>query len=254
MSQAMTFGKIYNRVAKRSGFIAEQVAEEEQRLIIEAIADALCFAWNFNHWPKLMEVVAVEPRLATDDAQGPVYADATAEQLASGRGWYLDTQDFTEGRIKKITHRHPWVSTGWLDPVIPKRVGGRLLFSDAEWIGGNLYIEQLPKELDYEAALWSEAETYVAGDVVLWSTRGAGEILSGTEVWRCASAAAAGESPATAAAKWTVQPVPDYFTRYAVECALSMWLNQDGELDKEQIKMTLADKYLLVELDREENL
>jgi hypothetical protein len=249
----MKYGEMVRAVWSRAGFDVAQVQAQERALVYEALAQALEFGWSLFGWPEIMEVVAVEPRLAVDGAgQGPLLAGATAEQLASGRAWYVDGGDFERGTIEGITMRHPWLGAQDLKALRWREVGGRVLLLSADGRGNApvagevVYVEQRMPCPQWRVLEWSDAATYAPGDVVVHAY----PVVYGSGVWRCVTATSAGESPVSAAAKWVEQVVPVVFGRFAVEYAAAVWALQDGQVDREMVREQKAVSYLYPEKDR----
>lgn len=94
---------------------------------------------------------------------------------------------------------------------------------------------------EFKATPWKAARTYTSGEMVYFSDG---------ECYRAAAATAAGESPATAAAKWEWQPVPRVLANYATIAAYAEALEEDGESDKASANFNKADSRLADEMDR----
>lgn len=248
----MKYGEIVRAVYNRCGHAVEQLQAVERALVYDAIAEALEFGWSLYEWPELMEVVAVEPRLAVDGSTpGPVLADASVEQLALGRAWYVDDADYTRGTIESITLRHPWQGAQDLRALDWREVGGRVLLLDpqrgnAPVAGETVYLHQRMRCPQWRVAEYDAAATYAVGDVVVYAY----PVVNGSGVWRCVSATSAWQSPESATAKWTEQVVPEVFGRFALEYASAVWAQQDGQLDREAIREQKAGTFLIPELDR----
>jgi hypothetical protein len=92
---------------------------------------------------------------------------------------------------------------------------------------------------------YSASATYAVGDQILFNSSG-----SVKNFYTCATATSAGESPNTAAAKWTIIEIPYLFQPYLVMGAYADYLRMDGQNDKAGVQDKLADEYLAGELQK----
>lgn len=94
--------------------------------------------------------------------------------------------------------------------------------------------------------VWSSTATYAVGQQVYYtnSTTGVGNFYD------CASATSAGESPVSAAAKWTVVPIPYIFAQALIWYAYADLLAADGQADKAVVQRNAADQYYQLEADK----
>lgn len=92
---------------------------------------------------------------------------------------------------------------------------------------------------------YSSTATYAVGDQILFNSSG-----SVKNFYECVTATSAGESPNTAAAKWSLIEIPYLFQPYLVNGAYSDFLIMDGQTDKAGAQSRLADEYLAIELSK----
>lgn len=86
---------------------------------------------------------------------------------------------------------------------------------------------------------WDSATAYSVGNQVYYrtsTTRG--------NFYACVSATSAGESPASAAAKWSVVEIPLVLKNYLVRALYSEWLAYDGQTEKSVLEMQRAKDLL----------
>lgn len=74
------------------------------------------------------------------------------------------------------------------------------------------------------ATAWDDLVAYASGARVYFADDG--------QVYEATATTAAGESPATAAAKWQLVPFPEFLRPFAVESALADWHEDQGAQDK----------------------
>lgn len=92
---------------------------------------------------------------------------------------------------------------------------------------------------------YSITATYAAGDQILFNSAGTVK-----NFYTCVTATSAGESPNTAAAKWSIVEIPYLFQPYLVNGAYADYLLMDGQTDKAGVQNRLADEYLATELQK----
>lgn len=100
----------------------------------------------------------------------------------------------------------------------------------------------------YSGATLSTSSAYAVGDKVYYTTTaGAGNY------YVCAATATAGQTPATHAAKWTIQDIPYTFFEYAIQASFADWLRSDGQRTAAAQEQTLTAQSLFDDaLDRVE--
>lgn len=92
---------------------------------------------------------------------------------------------------------------------------------------------------------YSATATYAVGDQILFNSSG-----SVKNFYTCVTATSAGESPNTAAAKWSVIEIPYLFQPYLVTGAFADFLIMDGQMDKAAAQNRIADEYLADEMQK----
>lgn len=145
---------------------------------------------------------------------GEVFAVTTADPRVT-RNWQPVPWELTENGVEILEVR----SKVWLRFRIPR----------PDLTGENY---------DAEAA-------YEVGDQIYFTpTIGQGNLYT------CVSAAAAGESPLTNAAKWSVVEIPKIFAGYLTWAAFAKSLTGDGQHGKQRQASVAADGYLQLEVDK----
>ena len=107
-----------------------------------------------------------------------------------------------------------------------------------------LYFRQRRPDLTGDA--WDGTAVYTSGQQVYFaaSAGGAGNFYTSNQ------ATAAGESPASAPAKWDVVVLPYFLRGYLIAAGFSDWLTQDGQTEKAAANEALAVGYLEQEVDK----
>jgi len=94
-------------------------------------------------------------------------------------------------------------------------------------------------------AVHSATATYAVGQQVYFTTTaGVGNFYD------CATATSAGESPVSAAAKWTVVEIPYIFGQDLIWSAYADLLDADGQTDKARSARAAARDYYEMEADK----
>lgn len=106
-----------------------------------------------------------------------------------------------------------------------------------------VWVEFRTRFVPLTGADYSSTATYAAGDQILFNSSG-----SVKNFYTCVTATSAGESPNSAAAKWSIIEIPYLFQPYLVNGAYADYLLMDGQTDKASVQNRLADEYLAVEL------
>lgn len=102
---------------------------------------------------------------------------------------------------------------------------------------------------NYSGSTYDSTATYVAGQYIYYTmTSGSG---TGTgDFYKCVATTSAGESPESAATKWTIQPLPEMIAQPLVWQTYGDWLVQDGQADKAVGAYQIAEQKKLEEWDR----
>jgi len=93
---------------------------------------------------------------------------------------------------------------------------------------------------------WDSTVAYAIGAQVYFAAVSGG---SGN-FYTAATATNAGDSPVSAAAKWSVIQIPYIFRGYLIEGGYADWLTSDGQSDKAQALEPMATSYLEMEADK----
>jgi hypothetical protein len=100
-----------------------------------------------------------------------------------------------------------------------------------------------------KGANFSATPTYAVDEQIYFSqTSNAGNVTA--NFYDCLTTTSAGESPVTAAAKWSLVQVPYIFGEWLIHAAAADMLSKDGKDDWSRDEMTLAQEALLKELDK----
>jgi len=154
---------------------------------------------------------------------------------------YTQTGQTAIGEVFNITNANPRLT--------------RALTEYRFWLSGNgVQVPQGPARVWIEfrrrrplltGDAWSSTATYTAGQQVYYTTSaGVGNFYD------CATATSAGESPVTAAAKWTVVEIPYIFGQSLIWHAYADLLAADGQADKASVARNSADEYYAMEADK----
>jgi len=112
------------------------------------------------------------------------------------------------------------------------------------------YRKQRPSLL---GAAWDSTLVYTSGQQVYYVGTGAGAapIAPGVaNLFTANQTTTAGDSPETAAAKWTVVPIPYIFRSFLIAAGHADWLLADGQNDKAAALEGAAMAYLELEADK----
>lgn len=112
-----------------------------------------------------------------------------------------------------------------------------------------VWVEYRTRFVPLTGSDYSASATYAVGDQILFNSSG-----SVKNFYTCATATSAGESPNTAAAKWTLIEIPYLFQPYMVHGAFADVLRMDGQMDKAAQQERLAEQYLEIEAAKLFNL
>lgn len=112
-----------------------------------------------------------------------------------------------------------------------------------------VWLEYRTRFVPLTGADYSASATYAVGDQILFNSAG-----SVKNFYTCTTATSAGESPNTAAAKWTLIEIPYIFQPYLVTGAYADCLLMDGQNDKAAQQTRLAESYLETEAAKLFNL
>jgi hypothetical protein len=84
--------------------------------------------------------------------------------------------------------------------------------------------------------------SYSAGSVVYHPTTGS------LNYYKASAAVTSGQTPGVHAS-WVLQSIPDYCFEYVIHASFSDWLRSDGQTDKANAELALADAFLAEEID-----
>lgn len=87
--------------------------------------------------------------------------------------------------------------------------------------------------------VWSSTATYTVGQ----------QVYFGSNFYDCATNTSAGESPTTAAAKWTLVEIPHVFKQFLAQAGFAGWLLSDGQNDKVRAELKTAESLLAMAAD-----
>lgn len=110
-----------------------------------------------------------------------------------------------------------------------------------------IYIYYRTPPFIYAGSAYSAASTYAIGDIIQFTNS-----ASVINYYTCLIATAAGQSPTTAAASWSINYIPDVFFPYCVYKSYADWLRADGQFDKAELQDDKAEEILNAEIDNQE--
>lgn len=133
---------------------------------------------------------------------------------------FEQTGETAIGDVIGITDKDPGVYTATDKiPYVITHLGVQLLET---W--GKVWIEFRLRPPQLTGAAYSSTTAYAVGDQVYFTTTG--------HLYTCLAITTAGESPASAAAKWSVVEIPLELKEYVSHWAYCRWLTIDGQGDK----------------------
>lgn len=107
---------------------------------------------------------------------------------------------------------------------------------------GTVWIEFRKRVPELKGDAYNSSSAYVAGDQVYFAVEGNPNYPG--NFYNCVSAAIAGQSPSTHAAKWELVEIPARFKRYLVQAGIEGFLEGDGQVEKSVVKGTRAETLL----------
>lgn len=154
---------------------------------------------------------------------------------------FTQTGQTAIGEVFNITAENPRVVRGlteykfWLSSN-----GVQLVSAPVE-----VWLEFRKRRPELTGDVWSSTATYTAGQQVYYTTSaGVGNFYD------CVTATSAGESPVSAAAKWSVVEIPYIFGAAMTWHAYADLLAADGQADKAMVARTSAEEYYSMEADK----
>ncbi len=104
----------------------------------------------------------------------------------------------------------------------------------------------------FTGSVYDATATYAVGAQIYYTITTAGATYNTSDYYRCLVATTAGQSPETTAASWEIISLPEVFYGFLVQKTYADWLISDGQMDKGQGAMMLAEQKKADELDRQE--
>lgn len=154
---------------------------------------------------------------------------------------YTQTGQTAIGEVFNVTNGNPRVTRAASDlSFFLSENGVQVPNGPAE-----VWLEFRIRRSELTGDVYSSTATYAAGQQVYFTTTaGIGNFYD------CATATSAGESPVSAAAKWTLVEIPYIFSQYLIWSAYADLLGSDGQADKVEQARGAADQYYQMEADK----
>lgn len=224
--RTLHFEHVLRGVCQLRGIERSALQTPEFNWIRDSASSRLEHAWQSDPWPDLVRIAEITPTLS---------GGINSATLANA----------TYGEILNVYSKNPRVTT------ILRRVGYRLYDDGTD--------RRLEVPDDY-ASVWAEYRTpkpELTGDAFSSSTAytsGQQSYYTSATVpgnfYDCATATTAGETPESAAAKWTLAGIPRNFQFYLIRAVYADLLRADGKFDEANVQETIAFAALAAEVDK----
>ncbi len=136
----------------------------------------------------------------------------------------------------QIIGTNGWVWNGWLWTFPTWYTAGWPVFL--------YYRKGVP---NYSGTAFSTSATYTVDSQILYN-----DATNGYDFWKCTTATAANESPASAPTKWEELQLPEFLFMYVLYSSFADYLRMDAQFEKAGGADALAQKYLDDQSDRQE--
>lgn len=151
---------------------------------------------------------------------------------------YTQTSQTAIGEVREVFSSDPRVSKGYYTTPFTLSVNGVQCTTGPAIV----WVEFRTRFAPLTGGDYSATATYAVGDQILFNSSG-----SVKNFYACVTATSAGESPTTAAAKWSIIEIPYLFQPFLVMGAYADFLRMDGQNDKAGQQDRLAASYLEAE-------
>lgn len=151
---------------------------------------------------------------------------------------YTQTGQTAIGEVREVYSNNPRVSKGYYTTPFTLSANGVQCTTGPSVV----WLEFRTRFVPLTGSDYDATATYAVGDQILFNSSG-----SVKNFYTCVTATSAGESPDSAAAKWSVVEIPYLFQPYLVMGAYADYLRMDGQQDKASVQDKLADEYLQAE-------
>lgn len=154
---------------------------------------------------------------------------------------YTQTGETAIGEVFNVTNGNPKVTRAFSEYAFHLSENGVQVPQGASTV----WLEFRTRRGQFIGDVYSSAATYAVGQQVYFTTTaGIGNFYD------CISATSAGESPVSAASKWSVVQVPYIFGQYLIWSAYADLLGSDGQADKAEQARGAAEQYYQMEADK----
>lgn len=242
----VSFKSVINGVFHLDGLDPDDASDADKRAVIEHIADRYKTAAEYYKWPVLM---AIEQRFFRPVwAEASTYAEGDEVYYTPTDAYYTclaatsageDPED-TPAKWEALTDFHKYVdfeqagetpiaavTAAWdVDPRSDStalQMQGKIRPQGISFNPGitdtSVWLEYRSRPADFAAELYDETAAYAVGDIVYHETEG--------NVYTCAVATTAGQTPTTTPASWTLVEFPEFLARAVKAGALSDWYTSD---------------------------
>lgn len=240
------FSSVLNGVFHHAGLDPSDASDPDKLAVIQYIADRFKTGQEYYKWPVYC---TVEQRFFRDAwSASTVYSSGAEVYFAAEDAYYTANQATSAGQspdthpakwtaLTDFNHQVDYVQTGktaiaavtgaWdEDPRSDRRALELERKVRQQGIGfspdievSSVWLEFRPRATDFAAVIYDATAAYAVGAVVYFPLIG--------DVYTCATVTAAGQTPATHPAKWTIAQFPEFLARAVKVGAYADWLEAE---------------------------